>query len=189
MALLPPASPKDVFFDLEGFPLIEGGREYLFGAVHIKDGEPTFVDWWAHSEAEEKAAFEACVDWLYSRWKADPAMHIYHYANYEVHALRRLMGKYASREDKVDALLRNEVFVDLYQVVNQSLAIGTTSYSLKDVEKLYLDRRSGDVVSAGGSIVAYQLWLDSDEDPPGRSHQSWREFATTTRLTANRHGI
>ena len=165
LAFLPPESSGDVFFDLEGFPLIEGGREYLFGAVYVKDGAPEFIDWWAHSESEEKAALEACVDWLYSRWEQDPTMHIYHYANYEVHALRRLMGKYATREEKIDTLLRNHVFVDLFQVVNQGLIIGTPSYSLKDIEKLYLDDRSGKVTSAGGSIVAYQSWLDSDEGP------------------------
>jgi len=29
-ALLPPPSPNDVFFDMEGYPMVEGGLEYLF---------------------------------------------------------------------------------------------------------------------------------------------------------------
>ena len=33
LALLPPPSALDVCFDMEGFPLDEGGLEYLFGAV------------------------------------------------------------------------------------------------------------------------------------------------------------
>ena len=38
-------------------------------------------------------------------------------APYEPAALKRLMGRYATRENEVDNLLRAEVFVDLYSVV------------------------------------------------------------------------
>ena len=31
LAVLPPADPADVFFDMEGYPLVPGGLEYLFG--------------------------------------------------------------------------------------------------------------------------------------------------------------
>jgi uncharacterized protein len=34
LALLPPPSPNDVFFDMEGYPMVEGGLEYLFGVSH-----------------------------------------------------------------------------------------------------------------------------------------------------------
>jgi hypothetical protein len=63
--------------------------------------------------------------------------------------MRRLMGRHATREDEVDALLRAEVFVDLYQVVRQSILLGASNYSLKTVEKLYQGQRKGDVKSAG----------------------------------------
>ena len=46
--------------------------------------------------------------------------------------MKRLMGKYATREDEVDELLRDGVFVDLYKVVRQGFVVGTPSYSLKD---------------------------------------------------------
>ena len=163
LALLPPPSKLDVFFDMEGFPLAEGGLEYLFGAVHTVGRSSQFRDWWAHDAVQEQAAFEQFVDWAHAQWKADPSMHIYHYAAYENTALRRLMGKYASRETEVDNLLRNEVFVDLYTVVRQGLIIGTPGYSLKDIECLYMGKREGEVVTAGGSVAAYQRWLDSDE--------------------------
>jgi uncharacterized protein len=164
LATLPPSSVGDVFFDMEGFPLVEGGLEYLFGASHLdKDGKLRFQDWWAHDSKEEKAAFEGFVDWAYARWKADPPMHIYHYAKYEVSALRRLMGRYGTREDEVDNLLRNEVFIDLYQIVRQGLRIGEPSYSIKDVEHLYREKRSGDVTAAGESIVYYANWIESGQ--------------------------
>ncbi|MBI1746482.1 MAG: TM0106 family RecB-like putative nuclease [Acidobacteria bacterium] len=171
LAVLPPASPLDVFFDMEGFPFAEGGLEYLFGAWSVEAGQSKFTDWWAHSSIEEKQAFERFIDWVYSRWLEDPSMHIYHYAIYEVAALRRLMGKYATRESQVDSLLRHHVFVDIYTVVRQGLLIGTPGYSLKDIERLYRPGRQGSVRTAYGSVVAYQKWLE------GQDGLTWRDSA------------
>ena len=55
------------------------------------------------------------------------------------------MCRYASRENEVDEPLKNHVFVDLYTVVRQGLLIGESSYSLKNVEHLYLSKRGGQV--------------------------------------------
>ena len=143
LALLPPPSPEDVYFDMEGYPHVEGGLEYLFGAVHLVAERPEFRDWWAHDRVAEKRAFEGFIDWAHERWKRAPAMHIYHYASYEVSAARRLMGRHATREEEVDALLRAEVFVDLYAVVRTGLRLGTPGYSIKDVEALYREKRQG----------------------------------------------
>lgn len=169
LATLPPASPQDIYFDMEGFPLVDGGLEYLFGATHEVDGKLQFVDWWAHDAMEEKTAFEGFIDWAYARWKADPAMHIYHYAAYEVSAVRRLMGRYATREDQVDDLLRAGVFVDLYQVVRQGLRVGEESYSIKYIEHLYRPQRAGTVATAGESMVHYANWIESGQS------RDWRE--------------
>ena len=163
LALLPSASPGDVFFDMEGFPLAEGGLEYLYGASYRQGGKLMFCDWWAHDAAEEKRAFEGFVDWVTARWRKNPALHIYHYAPYEVTALRRLMGAHGTREDELDELLRHGVFIDLYKIVQQGLRVGEPSYSIKNVELLYREKRSGDVSDAGESIVFYANWLESGE--------------------------
>ncbi len=123
LAALPVDHPADVFFDMEGYPLVAGGLEYLFG-VCTRSGQPgafDFKDWWAHDRDEEKVAFEGFVDWVFNRWQHNPGMHIYHYAAYEVSAVRRLSTRHDTRQDEVDQLLRNEVFVDLYQVVRHGL--------------------------------------------------------------------
>jgi predicted RecB family nuclease len=169
LGLLPPSSSMDVYFDIEGFPLHHGGLEYLLGVVYLEEGNPRFTDWWAHNDTQEKLAFEGFVDWVYERWLNDPEMHIFHYAAYEVTALRKLMGKYATREREVDNLLRNQVFVDLFKIVSQGLIVGTSSYSLKDIEGLYRDVREGEVTTAGGSVVAYNYWLESEES------EAWQE--------------
>lgn len=168
LALLPPASPGDTYFDIEGYPLIDGGLEYLLGAVTVESGQPRFHDWWAHDSAGEKRSFEHFIDWVMARWKQDPSMHVYHYAAYEVSAMRRLMGRHGTREDEVDALLRAEVFVDLYQIVKQSILLGAPNYSLKTVETLYQEHREGDVRNAAASVVYYARWIESKQSPDWR---------------------
>ncbi len=160
---LPPESPGDVYFDIEGYPLENDGLEYLLGVTHVMGGKPVFKDWWAHDEPGEKSAFEGFIEWVIARWREHPGMHIFHYAPYEVTAMKRLMGKYGTREAEVDTLLRNGVFIDLYRIVRQGLLIGAPSYSLKKVEKLYLPSRDGDVQNAAASIVFYAQWLESGE--------------------------
>ncbi|PCO05582.1 helicase [Microbulbifer flavimaris] len=159
LALLPPESPLDVFFDIEGFPLEEGGLEYLWGATYFdENGGRCFKDFWAHDAAQEKRAFEAFILWVYGRWQQDPSMHIYHYANYEVAACRRLMGRYGVCEHEVDQLLRNEVFVDLYKIVRHGLRLGERNYSIKSVEHLYRGQRETEVGTGGDSVVVYEQW-------------------------------
>jgi uncharacterized protein len=192
LAALPPASGLDVFFDMEGYPAKNDWLEYLFGADYLENGEPRFRDWWAHNEFQEKAAFEAFLDWVYARWTADPGMHVYHYAAYETTAIKRLMGKYGTREDKVDALLRAGVFVDLYAIVRRSLLVGEPAYSLKNLEHLYMAQRGGDVTTAASSVVYYDAWCESGESEDWRASpllKSIRDYneddCVSTRLLAD----
>jgi predicted RecB family nuclease len=165
LAALPPDHPADVFFDMEGYPLVAGGLEYLFG-VCTRTGQPDsfeFMDWWAHNREEEQLAFEGFVDWVFNRWLRNPGMHIYHYAPYEVSAVRRLSTRHDTRQDEVDALLRNQVFVDLFQIVRHGLRLGEDSYSLKTVERLYRPKRATEVATAADSIVQYARWIESQQ--------------------------
>lgn len=172
LAALPAEHRADVFFDMEGYPLVAGGLEYLFGASCFRQQEPglDFHDWWAHSRSEEKVAFEAFIDWVYPRWFQNPGMHIYHYAAYEVSALRRLSTHHNTRQAEVDNLLRNQVFVDLYQIVRHGLRIGEDNYSIKTVEHLYRGARSTKVATATDSIIQYAQWMVSGQ--PGCWQQS-----------------
>lgn len=165
LGALPLADPADVFFDMEGYPLADGGLEYLFGATtrDSKTGTLEYTDWWGHDRSDEKKAFEDFVDWVFARWKASPDLHIYHYAAYEVSALRRLSTQHATRQTEIDAMLREGVFVDLYQLVRHGLAIGVDSYSIKAIEHLYRTSRTGDVATAMGSVVHYSRWMASNE--------------------------
>jgi superfamily I DNA and/or RNA helicase len=133
--------------------------EYLWGSTYFNDaGERDFRDFWGHDVEEEKKAFTDFVDWAFERWRRDPSMHIYHYGSYEITALRRLMGNYGIREHEVDTLLRNEVFIDLYNIIRHGVLIGEPSYSIKNVEHIYREKRDTEVSSGGDSILVYEKW-------------------------------
>ncbi|MEC3977331.1 TM0106 family RecB-like putative nuclease [Amycolatopsis sp. H20-H5] len=170
LAELPPPSAGDVFFDMEGDPYALGGEglEYLFGAVTQEPGE-RFTPFWAHSRAQEKRAFEEFVDFATARLTEHPGSHIYHYAPYEVTALKRLAAVHGTREEDVDTLLRGGALIDLYAVVRKALLVSQRSYSIKYLEPLYMpSARDGDVKTAVSSIEAYEEYLtlaklDEDE--------------------------
>jgi uncharacterized protein len=160
--ILPPSSEGDIFFDMEGDPFIGGGLEYLFGVITVDLGKSEFRSYWADNAAEEKTAFEQFMDFVAARRKRYPDLHIYHYAHYEPTALKKLMIRHSTREDDVDDLLRNNVFIDLYKVVRQGLIV--PGYSIKDVEAFYWPGgRTDEVKDALGSIVAFEGWRNSKD--------------------------
>lgn len=177
LARLPNPDVGDLFFDIEGDPLFEGGLEYLFGFVATERGDEVFQEFWAHDRDEEKAAFQAAIDFIQDRLAHYPSAHIYHYAAYEESALKRLAMLHGTRENEVDDLLRNHKLVDLYRVVREAVRTSEPRYSIKNIEKFYLaDPRSGDVATAGESIVMYERWRRLSEP------QLLREIADYNRL-------
>ncbi len=175
LAALPTPSPGDLFFDIEGDPYaLDDGLDYLFGVLEV-DG--TFRAFWSRDEngeftlAGERAAFERFIDFVMARLEADPQLHVYHYAPYEPTALKRLMGRYGTREDEVDRLLREGVMVDLLRAVRQSLRASVESYSIKKMEAFYGFTREINLRDAGSSIVAFETWLQLGQgERPAATH-------------------
>lgn len=161
---LPRPDEGDIFFDMEGDPHQDGGLEYLFGIVVIENADTVFVPFWGHDRAGEKAAFEACVDFLTERLRRFPAAHVYHYGSYEESALKRLAMVHGTRENEVDDLLRREKLVDLYQAVREAVRVSEPRYSIKNLEAFYRQgKREGEVTTAGASIVMYERWRRTQE--------------------------
>jgi hypothetical protein len=74
------------------------------------------------------------------------------------------MGQHCTRENEMDDLLRREVFVDLYQVVRQSLRISHPSYSIKKVRTFFMSGAGqGAVADAADSILEFERWLRTRE--------------------------
>ena len=158
LGALPVPSALDIFLDLEGDRQAEhGGFDYLFGyAYHDASGRVDYEAIWAVSPAEEKAAFERLIDFIIERRAHDPGMHVYHYAPYEPTAMKRLMGRYATKADELDDLLRAEVFVDLYRIVRMALRAGVDSYSIKRLEPFYGLVREVDLQRASRHLRAVE---------------------------------
>ena len=173
LLMLPEPSPGDLFFDMEGDPFFSSrevdGIEYLFGVIEAghrdDEGNPQFHAFWSIEEgtvstAAERRAFEAFIDLVMGRLAEDPKLHIYHFSPYEPTAVKRLAGRYGTREEEVDRLLRGEVFVDLHRAVRQGIRASVESYSIKRLEPLYDFGREIDLRDAGTSIVEFETWLE-----------------------------
>ena len=173
LLMLPEPSAGDLFFDIEGDPFFESdevdGIDYLFGVIEPgrqdDDGQPAFHAFWSIEDGTvttgaERRAFGAVIDLVMDRLEADPNLHIYHYAAYEPTAVKRLAGRYGTREEEVDQLLRGDVFVDLFRAVRQGVRASVESYSIKRLEPLYGFKRGVDLRDANESIVEFETWLE-----------------------------
>lgn len=133
---LPAPDPADLFFDLEGDPLEEGGLDYLWG-IHLReDGKPVFRHLWAHDHAEERQAFEQTVDWMAEHLAAHPNAHVYHYAPYEIIALRRLSTLHASREDVLEPAFPDHRTEQTFHWTSQSVQAWVLSLKRGSFERL-----------------------------------------------------
>lgn len=150
LSRLPEPTRADVFFDIEGDPFAgEGGAEYLFGFVQKDEqNRSQYSGVWAQDRAAEKAAYEEFITLITARLERFPNMHIYHFGTYEPAAIKRLMSRYASKEDQVDRLLRGGVFIDLHSIIKQSLIASVEQYSLKDLEQFCNYRRVVELADA-----------------------------------------
>jgi uncharacterized protein len=88
-------------------------------------------------------------------------MHLYHYGSYEVTALRRLAGRYGTREEEVDELLRRGVPVDLLKVVRGGVAASVPGYGLKEMEAFLPLRRAAEIRDGGTSVVEYERYVQT----------------------------
>jgi predicted RecB family nuclease len=174
---LPEPSPGDVFVDLEGDPFVgECGQQYMFGFVDAgDDGALRYEKRWAFTAAEEKRGFEWFVDEVMGRWRKFPTMHVYHFGAYEPGAFKNLMGKYATREEEIDSMLRAGLFVDLHTVFKQGLRASVEEYSLKKLEAFYGFERNTplDQSRAAMRYVEHRLELGwDDEELPEKFQQA-----------------
>ena len=171
--LLPEPDAGDVWFDMEGHPFYETARglEYLFGYCFRDDAARSSTRRCGGETATASASRSSGSSTGSSRAaRATPACTSTTTPSYERSALTRLMGEHGTREQEVDDFLREEVLVDLYRVVKQALRASTSSYSIKEIEKLYDFVRTADVSGGDESVVRFEEWVETGRrlDPRGR---------------------
>ena len=189
LSALPEPSPGDMFVDFEGDPFIgEGGLDYLFGyIVTDADGEHRYFPLWAFTRTDEKDSFERFVDIAMARWADYPDMHIYHFGGYAPGAMKRLMGRYATREEEVDRTLRANLFVDLSRVMRGGIRASVESYSLKNMEAFYGYQRAVPFKEVNLSRFSIQSalelgdWHSISEDDKATVEQSNRDRCVSAR--------
>ena len=135
LSRLPEPNQGDLFFDIEGDTFVgRHGLEYLLGLTFFEGTEQKYEGIWATHTNKERSTFMSFMQFVLDRVKDFPELHIYHYASYEVGAVKRLAQRYSVYEEEVDQLLRSNKFIDLYGVVRQGIRASVEKYSIKDLE-------------------------------------------------------
>ncbi len=73
------------------------------------------------------------------------------------------MGRYATREDEIDRMLRASLFVDLYTVARQSIRASVESYSIKNLELFYDFQRSVPLIEVRSALAKLQARLELND--------------------------
>lgn len=164
---LPEPHPLDIFLDFEGHPFWTTSEElfFLFGWLQF---DRQYQEWvyearWAHTKDEERANTEKLIKML-KRRRNNGEMHVYHYNHTERSALERLSSTYGLEASGLQQLVQLGVFVDLYDVVRQTVQIGAESYGLKSAELLAGYRRSHVIDDGAGAVIGYERWCRDRDD-------------------------
>ena len=163
--LLPEPTENDLFFDLEGVQDIvyPSGLEYLFGIFYEENGQKIFKPFWAHTREEEKKSLIKFFEFTKTHFKKYPRSKIYHYAPYEINALERLTSIHKVHEVDYAHYLNISKFVDLFKVVKQGIFVSQKSYSIKDIEKYYDFKRTGDILKGDVSEEFYIQFMQNND--------------------------
>ena len=163
--LLPRESKCDLFFDIESVPdyVVPGKLEYLFGFYYIENDKEKFKPIWAHTKKEEKNNVLKFFDFTKKHFEKYPDAKIYHYASYEITALERLTSFHQVNMVEYDHYIILGKFVDLFRVTKQALLVSENSYSIKNLEKFYNFKRSGDLQKGDISQDYYTEWMENKD--------------------------
>src|SRR6266404_112192 len=159
---LPKPSRLDVFVDLEGDPFAsDGGRQYLFAFVTAdEEREFPYGKRWCFTAQKGKQVFDWIIDEIIRRWNEAPGMHVYHFGAYEPSRFKWLMGKYATREDEIDRMLRAGLFIDLHTISKQAMRASVEEYSLKALEVFHQFERKTPLAESREATRYVEHWLE-----------------------------
>jgi uncharacterized protein len=165
---VPPAHPRDIYFDLEGDPFAAiPTLDYLWA---YSDAGGEYHHYWAHAPEQEQDALTWFLDILRQRDAEGGEWHVYHYNTYEITSLRRVAAVHPDPTvaAEVDSFIA-ERFIDLYRTVESSLRTRDGSTSLKVVEKLAGYDRAADaaldaVTRGDDSILEYERFILSADE-------------------------
>ena len=167
---LPVSTYYDLYFDIETCRFYDKELVYLFGIEHTINGPEEFIDWWAYNFDQEEKVFIDFMQWIFTWHKTNPLSHIYHYNHYETTNLKRLSSKYNIFIEEIETMISQGVFVDLLVITREAFYLAPPNYSLKTIEKFYMEEsRSGYVQKADRSVLEFYRW---SQRPDGDNWQT-----------------
>ena len=167
---LPAYTDYDLYFDIETCRFYDKELVYLFGIEHLINKHEEFKDWWAYNFDQEEKIFIDFMQWIIEWHKINPHSHIYHYNHYETTNLKRLSIKYHVFIEEIEKMIAHGVFVDLLTITREAFYLAHPSYSLKTIEKIYMEEsRSGVVQKADKSVLEFYRW---SQKPDGNNWQN-----------------
>jgi predicted RecB family nuclease len=145
-----------VYLDIEGLP--DRGFFYLIGVLVVTGGSQQYHCFWADDESGQVTIFTQLAVLLtaLSDWR------LFHYGNYEVNAVRRMLPRVpeSCREALRTILARN---TNILSIVSSHVYFPTLSNSLKEVAA-FLGFHWASVEASGlGSTVWREQWEDTHD--------------------------
>lgn len=158
---LPAAQEKDLYLEMRLDTTVVGLLCYSATIRVLEDNFlPNYVQLWAHSLEEEKILLENLLEIIGRYYKQDTKLHIYHYGSHVVQTFERLGEKFPQRLTQINYLFKHDVFVNLEQVLRESIAISAPSYRLNSIAPLFTNQK---IVPKGELLYQYNQWREHDQ--------------------------
>lgn len=149
--------PLEIYFDIEAEPDLN--LDYLHGILVVDrvNNQDIFYPFLAENPEEEGLIWSKFLDQL-SLYSDAP---IYHFCDYEVKTVKRLAKLYKTPPSIYHSLLSR--FVDIHQIVTQSVTLPVESYSLKSMAR-WMGFQWRDPLANGAQCVCwYEQWLKTGD--------------------------
>ncbi|MFW0169947.1 AAA domain-containing protein [Rothia sp. P4278] len=151
LRLLPRASAGDLFISLRSDPfwhdeqatnpVLMWGLTYSFAAVHLPEDpgeQPSFSHFWAQSRSAENRLLTDALSMIHHQRQLHPGLRVYYFGASTLAALQELVSLHGSGEAYLTDLQRENVLVDLSEVMRRAMRVSTGTSDLAALEPLYL---------------------------------------------------
>jgi hypothetical protein len=143
--------------DIEGLP--DRGFYYLIGALVVRGHSQEYHYFWADDESDQVANFAQLAELL----SATTDGQVFHYGNYDVNAVRRMLSRVPdSCQKSLGAMLANST--NVLSIVSSHVYFPTLSSGLKDVAAFLGFRWSSAEASGLQSVVWREQWEDAHDE-------------------------
>jgi hypothetical protein len=149
--------PTQVYLDIEGLP--DRGFYYLIGVLVVTGQSQQYHCFWADDESSQVTIFAQLAALL----AGNTGWGLFHYGNYEVNALRRMLSRVSEPcREPLRAILANST--NILSIVSSHVYFPTTSNSLKEVAAFLGFHWSSVEASGLDSVVWRQQWEDARDE-------------------------